>query len=141
MNFDQQQRERQDQRARELGDRTFTLRGETFTFIANARFDVLRKVSELGQDTDGAQIITVLEEAVLDMIEDTDGGHARFRDVCQQTDFPVTFTDLNEIATWLIEKQVNRPTRAPSSSTDGREATGTNSTGTSSSTPAGASTN
>ena len=141
MNFDGQQRERQEQRLRDLGDRTFTLRGETFAFVANARFDVLRRVSELGRDTDGSEIISVLEEAVLELIEEKDGAHERFRHVCAQTEFPVTFTDLNEIATWLIEKQTGRPTQAPSPSTDGREATGTGSTDTSSSTQAVASPN
>lgn len=139
MNFDGQQRERQEQRERELGDRSFTLRGESFTFLANVRFDVLKRVSSLSGDNAGEHIITVLEEAVIDLIEDVDDGHARFRAVCSQNEFPVTFTDLNEIATWLIEKQVNRPTQAPSSSTDGRSKTGNGLTDSSSSTPAGVS--
>ena len=139
MNFDGQQRERQEQRERELGDRSFTLRGESFTFLANVPYGVLKRVSALSSDNAGEQIITVLESAVTDLIDDHDNGHARFAEVCAQTEFPVTFTDLNEIATWLIEKQVNRPTQAPSSSSDGRSATGNGLTDTSSSTPAGVS--
>lgn len=133
MDFDKDQRERQEARERALGDRTFTLRGETFTYIANARFDVLRRVSELGQQSDGATIIKTLEDAVLELIEDHDGAHERFRQLCEQTEFPVTFNDLNDVATWLIEQVSSRPTQAPSSSPDTHGANGTTSTDISSS--------
>jgi hypothetical protein len=141
MDFDSKQLERQEERKRLLGDRSFTLRGETFSYVANSRYDVLRRVSELSETSAGTAVLTTLESAVIELIEDTpeingDGkpssSHERFREICQREDFPITFEDLNEIATWLIEKQVDRPTQAPSSSPDGRDSTGTNSTDTSS---------
>jgi len=136
VNFDGQQRERQEQRTRELGDRSFTLRGESFVFIPNVGYDVLRRVAELGGDSSGEDVVTTLEDAVLEMIEEDDNAHERFRALRGLKEFPVTFADLNDIAAWLIGQQVGRPTQAPSSSTDGRDATGTTSTDGSSPVPA-----
>lgn len=137
--FDTERHERHAERAALLGDRAFKFGGETFTFYAAVPYEVLRAIAALGDETvdsSGAAVIDGIEATVLALIEDIDGAHDRFREVCRRQTDPVTFFDLNALCTWLIEQQVGRPTAAPSPSTDGRESTSTESTEISSSPPA-----
>lgn len=112
-----------------LGDRTFTFSGEVFSYRANVGYGVLREVSEITTDTSGSTVIDTLEQTVLDLIESKDGAHERFLAIVRNkdTDDPITFQDLNNLATWLIEAQVQTPTVAPSASTPGDASTSTES--------------
>lgn len=114
--FDVERRERHAARERGLGDRSFVLSGHTFVYQANASYTVLEELSA-SDELDGAAMIRAMESAMLGMIE----GDQRdeFLAVLQDKDDPYTFEDLNDIASWLVEEQVKRPTAAPSSSTGG----------------------
>lgn len=131
--FDAERAQKHAERALDLEERTFLLGGERFTYRTEVSYLVLERISAIGDDG-GSGLIRDLERAVLDLLEP--GQEDLFLDVVHRDDDPVTLADLNDLAQWLTEAQVNRPTKAPSLSTDGREATGTDSTENSSSPPA-----
>jgi hypothetical protein len=133
--FDADRKERHAQREVDLGDRTFQLGGRTFTYKANVPYDFLKDIAAVNNSTEGDSVIETLERFCVDIIEDDPEG---FLAVLRSREDPVTFADLNELTTWLMEQQVRRPTSAPSSSTDGRVTTGTDSTEVSSEQPAAA---
>jgi hypothetical protein len=131
--FDTERRERHAAREVEMGDRSFTLGGETFTYRSVVSYTVLEEIAA-SSDKDGAELISSLEAAILHLLED--GQEERFLKAIRSPDDPFTFADLNDLATWLTEVQVGRPTQAPSLSTTGGAATSTPSTDDSSSPPA-----
>lgn len=114
--FDKERAERHEERLRRMGDRTFVLSGQTFTYRANASYTVLEAISAT-DELEGFQLIRALEDAIVTILED--GEEERFLAVVRDREDSYTFTDLNDIATWLVEEQVRRPTLAPYSSTDG----------------------
>lgn len=134
--FDKERLQRHAERSLDLEERTFLLGGEQFTFRSEVSYLVLERISAIGDDGGGG-IIRDMEAAVLDLLEP--GQEEKFLAVVRNDAEPVTLADLNDLCAWLTEKQVDRPTRAPSLSTDGRDSTGTDSTESSSSLPAVAS--
>lgn len=161
--FDQQQREEQEARAREFEDKTFTFRGETFYVNPNPGFH-RAKVLALA-DWTGAMSLSLLEESLLNLISDRDHGHTRFSAVVagdtavymqepgedeepvdvllwEPNDawFPVTTQNLLELHNWLVGEVAERPPTPPERSSNGSQGTGEQSRGTSSSEPAAAST-
>ncbi len=134
--FDSERRERNAEREREMGDRTFTLCGEQFTYLPAVSYTVLEEIASQG-DLEGAELIASMEKAVLNFLEP--GQEERFLKVARSRTDPLTFADLNDLSTWLTEVQVKRPTPAPSLSTPGAPKTSTSSTDASSSAPAVAS--
>lgn len=135
-NFDDEQRERQQQKEAAAGDRTFVFRGETFTHRANVRYGVIKDIAGIAENTDGTAVFETVESAVYALLEDTDSGHERFRAVCQSDVFPVTFEDLGELLNWMIEVQTERPPTQSEPSSTGSTQNGTPSTVTSSDAPA-----
>lgn len=119
-----------------MGDREFKFGGEVFAYRANVRYDVLRDVAAMTADTDGSEVIDTLERTVIDLLEKGNKGHERFLKVCQRTEDPITFQDLNDLATWLIQEQVQSPTAASLPSGVGDATTTTGSTENLSSLPA-----
>lgn len=134
--FDLDRRERNEQREREMGDRVFTLCGEQFTYRSSISYTVLEKIATQA-DLEGAELIQSMEQAVIDLLEP--GQEEKFLSVARNQDDPLTFADLSELATWLTEVQVKRPTPAPLPSTPGAPKTSTSSKADSSSEPAVAS--
>ena len=124
---------RHKEREAAMGDRQFKFGGEVFTFRANVQYDVLRDVAAMTADTDGSEVIDTLEKTVLSLLEAT--SHKPFLKVCHRVEDPITFQDLNDLATWLIQEQVAAPTLASSLSTVGDATTTTESTENSSSLP------
>ncbi len=146
--FDKKRRERI---ARPVDDRSFVLGGETFVVRAAVRPDVLamldgivdakfedtiengkpvRKLVERG--TPVGHDIAVMDNLVLELIEDTDDGHARWSAVRARTDDPILMEDISDVMLWAIGVASGRdgedgrhPTGLPSASTDGRSPTGT----------------
>jgi hypothetical protein len=119
---------RHKEREAAMGDRQFKFGGEVFTYRANVRYDVLRDVAAMTADTDGSEVIDTLERTVLDLLESDKKGHERFLKACHQADDPITFQDLNNLATWLIQEQVQSPTLASLPSGAGDATTSTDST-------------
>ncbi len=134
--FDVERHARREEREKEMGERSFVLCGKTFTYRAEVSYTVLEQISEQG-GMDGKELIQSIEAAVLDLLEP--GQEEEFLAVARNKDDPLTFEDLNTLATWLTEVQVNRPTQVPSPSTSGDESTSTALTAVSSSPPAEAS--
>lgn len=136
--FDEGQRARQEERQREFGEKPFLFRGETFHARANVRYGVIKSVAGIAEAADGNTVFSVIEDAVLSLIEPADGAAERFRAVCASDLFPVTFEDLVELLNWLIEEQTGRPPTPPASSSNGSTGSGTALTVTSSDAPAAA---
>ena len=134
--FDTERRERHAEREKEMGDRSFILSGKTFVYRANASYTVLEQIAATN-DADGGDLIRAMEQSVLELLEP--GQEDEFLATIRSKDDPYTFADLNELAEWLTEAQVKRPTLAPLPSTGGDATTPISSTDDSSSKPAEAS--
>lgn len=134
--FDQERQERHQEREKLLGDRSFKLGGEVFTYRANVAVDVLRSLTSDTPLT-GAAYIDAIQHSCLEMIEEE--GHDRFREVLKRRDDPVTMEDLQVVFTGLVEEAFKRPLDPSSPSTAGDTGSGTGSKETSSTEPAVAS--
>jgi len=134
--FDKEREERHREREALLGDRSFKLGGEVFTYRANVAVDVLRSLTSDTPLT-GAAYIDAIQQSCLEMIEEE--GHDRFADVLKRRDDPVTMEDLQAVFTGLVEEAFKRPLGPASPSTDTESKSGTSSKETSSTEPAVAS--
>lgn len=128
--FDSERQERHAAREKEMGDRTFVLGGEKFTYRATVSYTVLEYIANTGE-LEGGDLIHNLERGCVDLLDD--GQEERFLAVLRSTENPLSFADLNDLCTWLTEAQVGRPTLAPLPSTAGDATTSTSSTDDSSS--------
>ena len=131
--FDTERRERHAKREAEMGERTFLLGGETFTFRAASSYTVLGDIGS-SEEMSAGDLIAVMEEALVKMLES--GQEDRFLSVIRSQEDPLTFSDLTQLVQWLTEAQTERPTIAPSPSTGGDATISTFSTESSSSKPA-----
>lgn len=134
--FDAERRERNALHEAQLGDRSFTLGGETFTYRPIVSYTVLESLMNT-DDLEGVELVRALEQGMLDLLED--GQEEKFLKVIHSKTDPWTFQDLNELVKWVTEAQSGRPTLAPLPSTGGDATTSTSSTDDSSSPPAEAS--
>jgi hypothetical protein len=128
--FDTAQRERQQRLTDEFGTHQFTLRGETFTIRRIIPVAVLRQMVGVNSDTStDADAFTAAYDAVMSMLA-TQDDRDRFETLCNdiRSDFPVTFTDLLEIQTWMIQEASGRPPTQPSSSSESPSTNGQNGT-------------
>jgi hypothetical protein len=120
--------------------RTFTIGGETFTYRASVRPEVLFEIAELDTDRPTGEVFAVMDRMIVNMLEPGESGDAgeRWFALRQRDDDPITIDDLNALVEWLVEAQAGRPTQPPSSSSPSQEANGTPSTASSSSAAAAA---
>lgn len=116
--YDQERLERHKERERLLGDRQFKLGGETFTYKANPSYDTLRRMTE-PTALSGAEYISAVEAACLELIEDTGDAHKRFLSLANRAEDPVTMEDLEKVFTGLVQDAFRRPTEASSDSSSG----------------------
>lgn len=126
--FDAEQLAEQEQDAKEFGDKPFTFRGETFHVRPSVKYGVIKSVAGIAEADDGNRVFSVIEEAVLSLIDPRDDAHERFRQVCDQEKFPVTFKNLISLLNWLIEEQTGRPPTPAANSSNGSTVSGTPST-------------
>ena len=122
--FDLERAERHAEREKALGDRSFVFGGETFTYAANVSYDVLRNLtSEV--PLAGQAYIDAIETNVVALIEDEGDAHKRFLKLCKRRKDPITFDDLQNLCTGLVEEAFKRPLEVSLPSTDGQQTTGT----------------
>lgn len=114
--FDTERRERHAAREAVMGDRAFTLGGETFTHRVATSYMVLERVMDV-ENLEPVEVVRAYESAVIDMLEP--GQEEELLKVLHSTDDPFTFEDLHDLVGWLTEAMLNRPTPASSPSTDG----------------------
>ena len=144
-------------------DRTFQLAGETLVYrpsvppqvglkLEEARHRVAVEVLEIselakgingtvppefvrllsGQTTD-SDILQIADETIVACLEpESLEGWGRLR--AEDAAYPLSISEVMEIADWLIGKVTGTPTDAPADSSDGREKTASRSKGSSSST-------
>lgn len=132
-NFDEERAHRASQ------DRDFKIGGEVFRARSSVKPELLAPYESLDGTDSAMKALEVIDELLLAMIEPVDDAHARYRAIRERVEDAVSIEDLQELVKWLMEVQTARPTGQPVDSSTGRGATGTTSTGTSSSqdTPAG----
>ena len=106
-------------------ERTFTVRGETFTW-RDVRPEVLtafQPAETEGKDPeDNSGIWKQLDDQISLFLvpEDVE----RWANLRAREDNPVTIIQLNAILEWLVGEQTERPTQTPSPSGSGRGKTG-----------------
>jgi hypothetical protein len=110
-------------------DRTFTVRGQTFTWIEQ-RPEVISGMSTalegIGDEEDQAAAWARIDDQILLFLIPED--HDRWRELRSRTEEPVTIKQINAIISYLVEEQVDRPTPTPSPSASGRGRTARSST-------------
>lgn len=114
--LDIERRERHAAREAEMGERSFKLGGETFTYKAVTSYLVLERIMDV-ENLEGSQVVRAFETAIVDMLEE--GQEEKMMGVLHSMDDPFTLEDLNELCGWLSEVMVRRPTPASSPSTAG----------------------
>jgi hypothetical protein len=105
-------------------DRTFVIRGETFTF-KDVRPEVIQA---WGESTNGKDDETVWEQQdkqILMFLDEPD--HERWRELRKRETDPVTIAQQNAVLTWLFEAATGRPTEPVSPSPSGPGKTGASS--------------
>lgn len=131
-NFD----EVRDERAKK--DRTFVIGGVEFTrrpAVAPERILRWNQATSGEVDLTEEEWLEVYDETILAMLES--GQQQKWAEIRNaERENPVTVGDLTAVIRWLFEEMAGRPTGPPSGSSDGREPSGTTSTGDSSSTQA-----
>ncbi len=108
-------------------DRTFTIRGETFTF-RDVPPEVIQNWAE---ETNGKDDLTVWQQQdkqILVFLSDTD--KERWLELRKRQEDPITIAQQNAVLTWLFEEATgNRPTEAASPLPSGRGRTAASSKG------------
>lgn len=131
--YDSRFRERHETRLEEFGDREVILGGETLLFKVNVPYGIFIELDEMRTAGDPLSTFRRGEEIIFSLVDGDEDALERARKNLRET---LTANDLLELLNVLIEDNSGRPTQAPSSSGNGRTATGTSSTDTSSSEPA-----
>lgn len=103
-------------------ERTFIVRGETFTW-QDVRPEILTAFqSETEVDPEkpetNVDIWKQLDEQIMLFLVAED--HERWQKLRAREENPVTIIQLNEILTWLVGEQTERPSQTPSPSGPGR---------------------
>jgi hypothetical protein len=116
----------------EFGDREVILGGEVLLFKVNVPYGIFIELDEM-KNASPISTFGRAEEIIFSLVDGDEDALARARQNMRDT---LTAADLLELLNMLIEDNSGRPTQAPSSSANGRTETGTESTDSSSSTPA-----
>jgi hypothetical protein len=112
--------------ARAAEDRSFTIGGESFVRKVGVRPEVLADYENVDAAGSATDTLVEIDKIVLEMVEDVDDGHSRYRALRARTDDPITLLDMTDLVQWLIEEQTGRrPTPPPSPSSRSRGGTGT----------------
>ncbi|MDH4038932.1 MAG: hypothetical protein OEV86_15775 [Candidatus Krumholzibacteria bacterium] len=110
-----------------LEDRQFQLGDGVFTRLSHPPYQATKAMVEITENTDGLRVFSIVENAVLAMLEPQD--RDRFRQVVANENDPISWEDLLEVAFWLVgEASGGRPTTRSQSSTDMSSEPGTDST-------------
>ena len=109
-------------------DRTFKVRGETFTW-REVKPEILSSwepAKKNGKEED--DVWAIMDQQVVFMLE-TDVERERWKALRDREDKPVTIAQMRSILEWLVEEQTGRPTEPPSTSVPGRGSTAASSRG------------
>lgn len=129
-NFDEEWAERDSEE-----NRTFTLRGETFTRKIAIRPEWWMGYDKrLGDSKTEAQVLAVLDGQILESISEDQ--HERYRALRAQDPPVLGLPEITMVIAWLDRELAQRPTQAPGSSGNGRAKSGASSTAKSDSTAA-----
>lgn len=106
--------------ARAEADRSFVIGGETFVRKVGVRPEVIAAYDAIDAEGSPSETLNSIDSVILDMVEDTDDAHKRYRALRERAEDPITLADLTDLVAWLIEEETGRtPTRQPSSSPAG----------------------
>lgn len=114
-------------RKRSEEERTFKIAGETFVLKNGVRPEALAGFDEINENSPIADSMGAWDTLFLEMVEDSDDAHERYRQIRSDSVDPLTIEDLEDMVGWMMEQVTGRPTGSPSGSTAGREETGTTS--------------
>lgn len=122
-------------------DRQFKIGGEVFTHRPTVRPERMAAYEDMGAEATATNAVEIIDALILAWIDTTDDptAHDRYRALREREEDPIGGGDLSDVVKWLYRQSTRRPTRAPVSSEDGRETTGTPSTPISSTAPDAAS--
>lgn len=106
-------------------ERTFVVRGETFTW-RDVRPEALTAFAETlpkdGEEDKDSSVWSSIDDQIQLFLVAED--HERWQKLRAREENPVTIVQLNAILEWLVGEQTDRPTQTPSPSESGRGKTG-----------------
>ncbi len=115
---------------RDAEDRSFVIRGETFT-LRRVRPEILTDLVEmenaLGESATYADLVKFAEERLLLLIDDNNGAAARWQTIRENPDDPVTYGELMDVSRWAVTEIKGLPTMPPSPSQPGAKTSGSSS--------------
>lgn len=140
LEFDEAQRQQQNELLEE-GPISFKLRGKEFHVRRVVPYAVVKRISGVRNVTTDFEVYDAFEKAVLGLLA-TPEDRERFLDVLydESSDFPITYLDVLDIQSKLIQEVTRRPPTQPASSSESSSTNGSNETATSSDEPDEAST-
>jgi hypothetical protein len=117
--------------------RSFKLGGETFTILTktHVRPEALAAASRISRESSIDQDLASLDETITGFLAD-DENRDRYAALRARVADPITFADLYEVATWMVQEETDLPTEQPSPSTTGSGPTAPSLTDVSASPPA-----
>lgn len=107
-----------DRENRLLGDRSFQIGGETFTYRPSVAPEKLVRWAEMTVDTPEMEAIAIIDETIIAFLE---SGQAEKWQKVRDPDLPnpLNANDISGLVRWLMEEQTGRPTSPSSGSTTG----------------------
>ncbi len=117
---------------RQAEDRSFVMRGETFTLRRvppEILTDLVEMENALGESATYADLVKFAEERLLMLIDDQNGATARWQAIRANADDPVTYGELMDVSRWAVTEITGLPTMPPSPSQPGATTRGSSSKG------------
>ncbi len=98
-------------------DRTFTIRGETFSF-QDVSPEILTTFDSSTNGDDDNAVWNLMDAQIGLFLKESD--RERWQTLRARAEEPVTIAQITAVLTWLMEEQTGRPTNPPSPSVSGR---------------------
>lgn len=127
--FNKERDKRHEERSKAFGEKPFTfgrIDGEPAEFYvrANVGYLGIKRVAALSEESTGGETFEAIEASVFSMIDTENGALERFRAVVGNNDDPITFDDLVELQSWLLQEQSSLPPTEPEPSASSSTGTG-----------------
>jgi hypothetical protein len=107
---------------REQEDRTFIIRGETFT-LRRCRPEALGEIVEIEKKFEKAktfqEVADINEERLIFLINDQNGAVERWQKIRADEENPVTYGEITDLSRWAVEQITGLPTMQASPSQGG----------------------
>jgi hypothetical protein len=108
---------------RDAEDRSFIIRGETFT-LRRLKPEAMGRITEIEEKFANAttfeEVTAINEERLMLFIDDANGAADRWAALRAKEDDPITYGEITDLSQWVVSQVTGLPTMPPSPSEAGR---------------------